>query len=1067
MGVESSAGRQTLRWVQAAWLMASVGIWFGTNGTAGSTPQKIDFDRDIRPIFSENCFACHGPDEAKRKAGLRLDLKDSVFKPAKSGAVPIIPGKADQSVLIQKVSSTDDDERMPPPKSEKRLTPAQVELLRRWVEQGAEYRRHWAFLPPQRPPVPSVKQANWPRNPIDAFILARLEKEGLPPRPEANRRTLIRRLSLDLVGLPPTPEEVDAFLADESANAYEQLVERLLASPHYGERMAVDWLDAARYADTHGYHIDPGRDMTHWRDWVIRAYNQNLPFDKFTIEQLAGDLLPNPTTEQKIASGFNRNNMINFEGGAIPEEYQTAYVVDRVNTTSTTWLGLTVACAQCHDHKFDPVTQKDYYRFYAFFNHVPENGLDGQRGNAVPLLRLPTPKMEAALAKLSDQLKVAEDASKKLENDLPDRQAAWEKQFALAPAKSKEGDGLLARFRLEEGALFSRLPNGVVVATHQGSHPPVSGPGKMAEAIQLDGEGESFAADVSWNWDYTNGFSFGAWLRSTEKGGAVLSKMATPLRGFDLLLKGGKIGVDLISQLPDNTLQVQTKEPFPKDVWFHVLVTYDGSSHAEGLRIYVNGRQGEVEAKHDKLTGTILNSAPLRIGGRPDSSDFAGAIDDLCFYDRCLTQQEAEDLAGEPYREIAAIRAPNRTEAQQQELRRYFKEFQDPAFQHAQQEVARLRQAKADFDHTIPTTMVMQEMATPRDTFILIRGQYDKHGDKVTPGVPAFLGPWPEGAPTNRLGLAKWLVSPDQPLTARVIVNRYWQMYFGVGLVKTAEDFGSQGEYPSHPELLDWLASEFVRSGWDVKAMQRLIVESATYRQTSSATSDLVAKDPENRLLARGPRLRLPAEFIRDQALAISGLLNSSIGGASVSPYQPSGLWEELAYRDDGRNWTAQTYEQSHGAALYRRTMYTFWKRTSPPPTLTTFDAPDRETCVVRRPRTNTPLQALVLMNDPTYIEAARKLAERLMTEAAGEENRIDLAFRLALARPPGGPELKLLVRTYEAQHAAYEKDLAGSLRLLNVGEAPRNEQLDPPELAAWTIIANIILNLDETITKS
>lgn len=1049
-----------------SWLCLSLGIGAGARAAGSAGPPRVDFDRDIRPVLSENCFACHGPDTAKLKAGLRLDLKGGALKPTKSGAIPVIPGKPDQSVLIQRVSSNDDDERMPPPSAEKRLTQQQIRLLRSWIEEGAKYEGHWAFQPPQRPPIPVVQHRDWPRNQIDNFIIARLEAEGLQPRLEADRRTLIRRLSLDLTGLPPTPEEAEAFVVDPSPQAYEHLVDRLLASPHYGERMAVDWLDAARFADTHGYHIDPGRDMTHWRDWVIQAYNQNLPFDQFTIDQLAGDLLPNATTDQKIASGFNRNNMINFEGGAIPEEYQTAYVVDRVRTTSTTWLGLTMACAQCHDHKYDPITQKDYYRFYAFFNHVPENGLDGQKGNAVPLLLLPTPKMKKTLAGISSQLTTAESRVKKLEAAVPDRQANWEREFVRSSKPTQDAEGLLASLEFSETAVLSREGT-ALVGSYQGAEPPTLSPGKVGEAVSLSGAGESYEADIAWNPDGSTAFSFGAWLILRDKAGAVLSKMDPELRGFDLLLRDGKLTVDLIGQSPNHALQVMTKDGVPMGTWFHALVTYDGSSKAEGLRIYVDGHLQPLEIKRDKLSGTIRNTAPLRIGKRPDAPDFNGALDDLRLYARCLTEAEAATLASRPYLEIAAIPAPQRTTEQQTELSRYFREFHDPELQQVQDEVTRLRQAKADYERTIPTTMVMQEMTNPRDTFILIRGQYNKHGDKVTAGVPSFLGAWPAGAPTNRLGLAKWLVSPEQPLTARVIMNRFWQMYFGTGIVKTAEDFGTQGEYPSHPELLDWLATEFIRTGWDVKAMQRLIVESATYRQSSVAAPELIAKDPENRLLARGPRLRLQAEFIRDQALAISGLLNPSIGGHSVSPYQPAGLWEELAYRDDGRNWTAQTYEQSHGADLYRRTMYTFWKRTSPPPTLTTFDAPDRETCVVRRPRTNTPLQALVLMNDPTYIEAARKLAERLMTEAAGEDNRIELAFHLTMTRSAKPPELKVLERIYESQRAAYQKDLPGALRLLNVGESPRNEQLDPEELAAWTVIANVILNLDETITKS
>jgi hypothetical protein len=803
LAAQVSGSRRRLWFLRGLTLVSALGLWLAE--IPSSVRADIDFDRQIRPILSDNCFACHGPDKARRKAGLRLDIREGALK---SGTA-IVPGKAADSELIDRVSSTDADFRMPPPRTGKRLTPQQVELLRRWINEGAKWSKHWAFVAPRRPAVPQVKRPNWARNAIDRFIAARLDQAGLEPSAETDKITLIRRVALDLTGLPPTPAEVDAFLADQGPDAYDKVVDRLLASPRFGERMAVEWLDAARFADTHGYHLDSGRDMSHWRDWVIRAFNTNMPFDQFTIEQLAGDLVPNASLEQKIASGFNRNHMINFEGGAIPEEYHNAYIVDRVNTTGTVWLGLTVGCAQCHDHKFDPLSQNEFYQLYAFFNNVPEKGLDGNKGNAAPVIKSPT--------------------------------------------------------RLQQ--------------------------------------------------------------QDRDHLAAAIKRLERQLRGLG-----------------------QTADP------------------------------AQVRRQKDRL--------------------------------------------------------------------------------------AKLKQQYAELDKKIPTTMVMQEMDRPRDTFLLHRGQYDQRGPKVSAGVPAALPPLPRGAKGNRLGLAQWLVMPEHPLTARVAVNRYWQMYFGTGLVKTAEDFGVQGELPSHPEMLDWLATEFMRTGWDVKHMHRLIVTSATYRRTAVAPRALLAKDSENRLLARIPRLRLHAEFIRDQALAASGLLDGRIGGPSVSPYQPAGLWEELASRMDSRNWTAQTYKQSKGKDLYRRTMYTFWKRTSPPPTLVTFDAPDRETCTVRRSRTNTPLQALVLMNDPTYVEAARKLAERLMTEAATPEERIALAFRLATAHRPNAAEAAVLVRVFEAQRTVYRKDRQAALKLLRVGESPRNEKLDVAELAAWTTVASVILNLDETVTR-
>lgn len=793
-----------------------------TSGSDKPSADKISFDRDVRPILSNHCWKCHGPDAKERKAGLRLDQLDSVTKPAESGKTAVVPNKPADSELVRRILSSDSDEQMPPASENKPLSAGQKDVLKRWIEQGATFEQHWSFRPVTRPAIPDVKSAienqrSKIQNPIDRFIFARLEAEGLSPSPEADRETLIRRVTLDLIGLPPTIAEIDEFLNDRDANAYEKVVDRLLKSPHYGERMALDWLDASRFADTNGYHIDNGRDMTRWRKWVIDAFNRNLSFDQFTIQQLAGDLLPEPTEpatafEQKLASGFHRNHMINFEGGAFPKEYHNAYIVDRVNTTATVWLGLTVACSQCHDHKYDPLTQREFYQLYAFFHNVPENGLDGRKGNAEPLLKFPT-----------------EDQQKQL------------------------------------------------------------------------------------------------------------------------------------AELADNVIKVDARLKTAKD-------------------------------------------------------------------------EEAKTLKAD---------------------------------------LDRLRKAQTDLEQLIPTSMVMRELEQPRETFVLVRGQYDKPGDKVEADVPAVFPRLPEGAPRNRLGLARWLTHPSHPLTARVTVNRYWQSYFGTGLVKTSEDFGSQGEPPSHPELLDWLAAEFMTNesttatAWDVKQLQRLIVTSASYRQSSRATPALIARDPENRLLARGPRHRLSAEGIRDLALSVSGLLQHKIGGPSVSPYQPAGLWEELMARADGKNWTAQEYSQSHGADLYRRTMYTFWKRTCPPAQLATFDAPDRETCTVRRARTNTPLQALVLMNDPTYVEASRKLAERILLEGgATTEERITFAFRLTTARKPTPRELLVLRRVFEQQHARFATDPIAATKLLSVGEFPRNEQLAVHELAAWAAVASVILNLDEAVTK-
>jgi hypothetical protein len=843
-------------------------LLFGTVARAETASPSVDFDRQVRPILSNHCFQCHGPDANERQAELRLDIRDEAIRPAESGKPAIVPGKASDSTLVRRVMSKDRRFVMPPPKANKPLSEEQKAILSRWIEQGASYQAHWSFTTPRRPPLPLPRDAARARNAIDRFIVARLEAEGMHLAPEADRATLIRRVTLDLTGLPPTLAEVDAFLADAGPDAYDRLVDRLLASKHHGERMALDWLDAARFADTHGYHIDSGRDMTPWRDWVIDAFNRNMPFGQFTVEQLAGDLLPNPSLAQRVASGFNRNHMINFEGGAIPEEYLAAYVIDRVNTTGTVWLGLTIGCCQCHDHKFDPISQKEYYQFYAFFNNIRENGLDGRKGNATPKLEMPTTRQLRERTRLGRELAEAEQALAIPRPEIDALQASWETK-ALEASSS-----------------------------------------------------------------------------------------------------GGQAGARESSPAPANILAI-LKTPYDK-----------------------------------------------------------------------------------------------RGEAARGRLRTYYRSSVSPELRPQYEQLDRLRASYEANERAIPSSMVMEELPDARETFILLRGQYDKPGERVKRGVPASLPPLPSDAPANRLGLARWLVDPGHPLTARVTVNRFWQMFFGTGLVKTAEDFGSQGERPSHPELLDWLAVEF-REGWDVRALVRSIVTSATYRQSSVVTPELLAKDPENRLLSRGPRLRLQAEFVRDQALAIGGLLDRRIGGASVSPYQPAGLWEELASRLDGKNWTAQVYEQSHGRDLYRRTMYTFWKRTSPPPTLSAFDAPDRETCTVRRARTNTPLQALILMNDPTYVEASRRFAERIMTQSGPSvDDRIAFAFRLATVRRPTSDEGLVLRELFEAQLATYRSDVEAARKLLGVGESPRDETLDPAELAAWSMVANAILSLDETVTK-
>ncbi len=1038
---------------------------------ASQTLEPVSFNRDIRPILANNCFTCHGPDEQKRETAFHFDTKEGAF--AEDGI--IVPGNAVRSVLVQRITHPDPDERMPPADSGHALTGRQIALLRRWIDEGAKWDTHWAYTAPVRPAVPAPARPGWVRNPIDHFILARLAREGLAPSAEADRTTLLRRLTYDLTGLPPTPAEVDAFLADRSPDAYEKQVDALLQSPRYGERMAMPWLDAARYADTHGYHIDSLRGMWPWRDWVINAFNRNLPFDQFTVEQLAGDLLPSATRDQKVASGFNRNHMINFEGGAIAEEYQVEYVMDRVDATATTFMGLTMGCARCHSHKFDPISHKEFYQFYAFFNNVPERGLDGRTGNAAPLLALPSPAEQQRLdvldATIATRVRALEDTV------VAPLQTAWEKA-ASSTAAAGEGTRGAPTAHYELDGSFSDI-SGRYQHARTIAGDPTFDAGRLGRAVTFDGDTEVSFGNVG-RVDRTAPSSLAFWMRGrgslpmdvlqkVEVSGAV--RRGHGWRFADVVLVGiqrwaARLTITIASDAPGRAIEIRTRERLTLGDWYHVALTHDGSGTAAGLRLYVNGRPFDTDIVQNSLSGSAATDAPLRIGSKALGSPFVGQIDDLRAYDRVLAPTEVEDLAIHyPARVAMSGVSGRRTREQSTELREYFLTHAAPGpLRTANTELKALRAQRLALEQTIPTTMVMSELGKPRETFVLARGDYRNQTEKVQPGVPAMLPALPKDAPANRLTLAKWLVDPAHPLTARVAVNRFWQMYFGHGIVKTQEDFGVQGESPVHPELLDWLATEFIRTGWDMRAMQRLIVTSATYRQSSKVTPALIEKDPENRLLARAPRLRLPAEMIRDTALAASGLLNGEIGGPSVLPYQPKGLWEELAF---GEGFSAQAYEQSHGKDLYRRGMYTFWKRTAPPASMATFDAPDREKCTARRGLTNTPLQALVLLNDPTYVEAARALAERALIEGGRDDaSRLTFAFRLATARRPSLAEAGVLRALLTKQLATFRRDRNAALQLLSVGESPRNVRLDPAVHAAWTTVASAILNLDETITK-
>ena len=1026
--------------------------------------REIDFGREIRPILAENCFACHGPDEQGRQRGLRLDVQDGPFADRDHfGGPAIVPGAAAESLLYQRIAVNNPAERMP--RGGEALTDDEIETIGLWIDQGAEWESHWAFIPPERPRVPPVADTDWARSPIDTFVLARLEAAGKTPSPEADRTTLLRRVTLDLTGLPPSQADITALLSDDSPDAYERVVDRLLGSSSYGERMAVEWLDAARYADTNGYQTDGERAMWRWRDWVIDAYNDNMPFDQFTIEQLAGDMLPNATLDQKIATAFNRNHSQNGEGGIVPEEFLTEYAVDRVSTTGTVWLGLTLGCARCHDHKFDPLSQKEFYEVLANFNNIPERGKAFKYVNSPPLVTAPTDTQQAELAALDEKLRDARAQFAELSAEAAEAQATWEESLAgSTPVDWAFRDDLLARFALDGDIAGVHTGEAVTATLEDGT--PHFVDGQVGAAARFDGQ-RFINGGTSPDLGYDDAFTLAAWIYPTARDGVIVSRANGGDQGevgWGLYLEDGRIRLNLSTRVLDDGVSAATPARVTLGEWQHVVATYDGSKTPGGMRVYLNGVSQELAPLLDLVGNRLPQSYPLRIGASgSDKARFQGDLDDVRIYGAVLTPDQAAVLGTvESISQIAAIAPDQRTTAQADKLRLCFLDQYAPLnILEATRLVAELKRERDALWNSFPTVMVMEEMEPRRETFQLIRGSYDNPGEPVSPGVPAFLPPLPEGQKRNRLSFARWLVEPDHPLTARVTVNRFWQMYFGTGLVKTAENFGTQGEYPSHPQLLDWLATSFVDSGWDVKAIQRAIVTSATYRQESKVTAELFEEDPENRQLARGPRLRLPAQSIRDQALSVAGLLVDRVGGPSVKPYQPEGLWADMVEGGYG------DYEEAEGEDLWRRSLYTFWKRTLGPPTMMTFDSSTRETCIVRTGRTNTPLQALNLMNDVTYVEAARRLAERMMVEGgATADERIAYGHRLATAHRPRPEAQTVLVDGYRHYLERYQGDRSAALELVSAGERARDETLDIAELASYTMVANLILNLDGTITK-
>jgi hypothetical protein len=1151
----------------------------------------LSFNRDIRPILSDNCFICHGPDEKQRKAGLRLDLEKEAFKALSPGYHALVPANIEQSLLFQRIITKDEDDVMPPKDYPKQLKQEQIETIGRWILQGAPWEPHWAFAKAKTIEIPQVeKSAGWTQNTIDNFVLNTIEQKGFTPNKSADKRTLARRATLDLTGLPPIPADIEAFVNDDSPDAYEKLLDRLLAIPEYGEHLGRIWLDAARYADTNGYHIDNTRNMWRWREWVIDSFNNNKPFDEFTIEQIAGDLLENPTTDQLIATGFNRNHMVNFEGGAIPEEYRIQYVSDRLETTGTVWMGLTLNCAKCHDHKYDPISQKEYYQLFAFFNTIDEKGLDGNTptGNSQPMIDAPNSMHKAKQTQLEHDTKLAKEALYKPISELDTAFESWKKDSisqvalrwtTLIPTKAaasgndnlniqkdltflaegvapEKGDYIvelktdasnISALKLDTFTTetynnkIGRFDNGNFVLTEfevEYANPDTPDKYRRVKFVRSFADIAQPEFPIDWAIDGkqdTGWAPHGMGPAGNRSAIFVASEPFGYKKGTNLRIKLTHQSVHkqhLIAHFKISATEETQWSPVKPNAWY-IRGPYQAKTKQQATdKNFVPGETIDLKATYDDQRAKWSKVLPVLSDGQV--RDIEGGLSSTYFYRRLHSPSNrrvgvafgATDgirvwLNGEQVlkKEDAKALKENKVStsldllAGKNELlvqvanfegnaRFYFNITNDPisggninqllvfgedesnwrqeekdAIYHAyrsthwdqwvelDEKFTKLNKELKDHIAQIPKTMVMGEMGKPRKTFILDRGDYASPLDEVTPDTPESLVAFPKDFPKNRLGLAQWLVDGNNPLTARVTVNRIWSRFFGKGLVTTPEDFGSQGALPTHPELLEWLAQDFIHNGWDLKALQKQIMMSATYKQSSKVNEEKYRQDTKNIYLARGSRFRVDAEVVRDSALAISGLLVNKKGGQSVLPYQPAGLWKEVGY---GGNFTGQTFVQDKGENLYRRSMYTFWKRTSPPPSMMLFDAPNRETCSVSRGRSNTPLQALTLMNDPQFVEAARALGQR-MIEQGGDtaKTRIDFAFMLATARHPNEREMTILSDKLYEQLESYSAADVPFSELLQVGDSEYNKKLNECELAAYSVIASLILNLDETITRN
>ena len=1036
-------------------------------------PDQLDYNLHVKPILSDKCFACHGPDPGKRKAELRLDIPEAAFGilPESPGKVAINPGNLGRSELFHRILSSDPEYMMPDPESHLTLSSKEKAILIKWIEKGAVYKPHWAFVKPELPDVPKVRNKAEIANPIDNFILRKLEQENLTPSAQAQKELLLRRLSLDLTGLPPTLREIDDFIKDTSPDAYERQVDRLLSSPHYGEKMAVDWLDLARFADSHGYTVDRLRDMSPYRDWVIKSFNENFPYDKFIHWQLAGDLMPDPTKEMIIATAFNRNHQQNMEGGIVEEEFQTEYVIDRTNTFGDGLLGLSVGCARCHDHKFDPLSQKNYYELFSFFNNVKEAGqISWNNAMPTPTLMLPTDAQEKIIRFMNATIAQQEKKIEQLQNHATPDFEKWLKSRAYRRLENEKipQAGLIAQYAFDDGTLKNAVNPAQTGTMKQqsGKEQPYFEKKDAGKALIMNGDVWLDLNDAG-VFRKSEPFTIGIWVNIPKelKEGVIFHKSIAErlynFRGYHLYLKDNRLELSMAHTAPSNAIAMITKQAVPRGIWMHLTVTYNGSSRASGLKLYLNGNETPMEILMDQLTKDILFGTTMEPGLQIGAWDRGfglkgGKADDIVVYTRELTPFEIQILANKgSWSDHMSANSDQLSDAVLADLRSYYFSAVHDGVQGLKNELKKMRASLADSVEPVQELMVMQEMANPKKTFILERGNYDAPGEEVFPDAPASILPFPENLPRNRYGLAQWLTHDDHPLTARVAVNRFWQIFFGTGLVKTAEDFGNQGEFPSHPELLDWLAIQFIKSGWNIKALNKLIVMSATYRQDSRMTPEIQEKDPDNRWLARGPAVRLSAEMIRDNALAASGLINRKIGGKSIKPYQPEGLW--------AINNT--TYLADTGSAVYRRSLYVLVKRSVPNPTLATFDGTSRSYCVVRRQTTNTPLQALVTLNDPTFIEAARALGAQ-MSKTADVRVAIHDTFKKLTGREPSDKEVDLLVDLQGSQLRKFKAYPEKAIGWLNTGQFIIESNSDSLLVAANTVVASTILNADATLTK-